>query len=299
MLVDDDPGIRDTLGEYLGMNGMIVLQAGSGVECREIAQETRVDLAILDLNLPDENGLSLCKFLRQTSSMAIIMLTGASDLVERVVGLEIGADDYIAKPFELREVLARARSVLRRSSNPAGISIEGAHDNLRYFETDDRVLLTILFTDIVGSTKLAARLGDQSWFGKLKRFYAIGEDGIAANGGINIKSTGDGVMAAFDTPARAIRAAVAIQAEAKDLGLELRAGVHTGECVLNGDDVAGVAVHVASRVLGYAGPNDIVVSSTVKELMTGSDARFVDHGQHELRGLDDPWRLYLYERDSP
>ncbi len=300
MLVDDDADIRATIAEYLEINGLSVLQAGSGAECRKLVADHDIDLAILDLNLPDEGGLSLCRFLGDTTSMAIIMLTGAgADLVERVVGLEVGADDYLAKPFELREVLARARSALRRAEKSRKAFRDIALQGDEYTGTSDRVLLTILFTDIVGSTELVATLGDQSWFDKLKQFLDISEDKIITNGGIKIKSTGDGIMAAFDTPGRAIRSASAIQEKAKRLDLEIRAAIHTGECVVNGDDIAGVAVHVTARILGFADASEIVVSSTVKQLMTGSGVKFVERGEHRLKGLDDPWQLFLYQPAQP
>ena len=114
IVVDDDPDIRETLKTYFELNGFAVDEAADGEELRAKVQGSAYDLAILDLKMPGEDGLSLCRFLRQTSDMGVVILTGSGDSIDRVIGLEVGADDYIAKPFELREVLARVRSVLRR-----------------------------------------------------------------------------------------------------------------------------------------------------------------------------------------
>ena len=119
IVVDDDPDIRETLKTYFELNGFAVDEAANGEELRAKVPETSYDLAILDLKMPGEDGLSLCRFLRQTSDMGVVILTGSGDSIDRVIGLEVGADDYIAKPFELREVLARVRSVLRRLETAA------------------------------------------------------------------------------------------------------------------------------------------------------------------------------------
>ena len=118
IVVDDDPDIRETLKTYFELNGFAVDEAADGEELRAKVQSSAYDLAILDMKMPGEDGLSLCRFLRQTSDMGVVILTGSGDSIDRVIGLEVGADDYIAKPFELREVLARVRSVLRRLEPP-------------------------------------------------------------------------------------------------------------------------------------------------------------------------------------
>jgi class 3 adenylate cyclase len=156
----------------------------------------------------------------------------------------------------------------------------------------DRVLATVLFTDICKSTERAAELGDSRWRTLLEQHDRAVRDQLQRHRGRPIKSVGDGFLATFDGPARAIRAARAIGSEVADLGLDIRAGLHTGECEVMGDDVGGMAVHIAARVMAGAGPGEVLVSSTVKDLVVGSELRFEDRGEHELRGVPGAWRLW-------
>ncbi len=156
----------------------------------------------------------------------------------------------------------------------------------------DRVLATVLFTDIVGSTERAAELGDARWRSLLEQHASLVLAQLARHRGRAIKSVGDGYLATFDGPARAIRAASGICAEVAGLGLEVRAGLHTGECEVIGDDVGGMAVHIAARVMATAGAREVVVSSTVKDLVVGSELRFEARGEQELRGVPGLWRLW-------
>lgn len=156
----------------------------------------------------------------------------------------------------------------------------------------DRVLLTVLFTDIVGSTRRATELGDRAWHDLLDRHDAMVRYEVRRFRGREVKTTGDGMLATFDGPARAMRAAVAICAEADRLGIEVRAGLHTGEVELRGDDVSGVAVHLAQRVSGLAGSGEVLVSRTVADLVTGSGIEFDDRGTHELKGFEGSWQLF-------
>jgi class 3 adenylate cyclase/pimeloyl-ACP methyl ester carboxylesterase len=156
----------------------------------------------------------------------------------------------------------------------------------------DRVLATVLFTDICKSTERAAELGDSRWRSLLEAHDSAVRTQLERHRGRPIKSVGDGFLATFDGPARAIRAARAIGDEVKDLGLDIRAGLHTGECEVMGDDVGGLAVHIAARVLGAADAGEVIVSNTVKDLVVGSELRFEDRGEHELRGVPGAWRLW-------
>ena len=156
----------------------------------------------------------------------------------------------------------------------------------------DRVLATVLFTDIVGSTEQAARLGDRRWRDLLQRHNALVREQLARFRGSEVDTTGDGFLATFDGPARAIRCAAAVQAGVQELGLHVRAGIHTGECELLGGKVAGVAVHTGARVAAVAGADEVLVSSTVKDLVAGSGIEFEDRGEHELKGVPGEWRLY-------
>jgi class 3 adenylate cyclase len=156
----------------------------------------------------------------------------------------------------------------------------------------DRVLATVMFTDIVDSTRRAAELGDASWRTLLERHDELVRRQLERWQGREVKTTGDGFLATFDGPARAVRAGRAIAEAVERLGIEVRAGLHTGECEVRGDDVAGMAVHIGARVGSLAGPGEVLVSSTVKDLVVGSGIDFEDRGEHELKGVPGTWRLY-------
>jgi len=156
----------------------------------------------------------------------------------------------------------------------------------------ERVLATILFTDIVGSTELAARLGDSAWRELLQRHHTIVRRELARYQGRELDTAGDGFFAVFDGPARAVFAASAIRDALHALELKIRAGVHTGECEVSEDKVAGIAVSIGARIAALAAPGEVLVSSTVKDLVAGSELRFEARGEHRLKGVPDPWRLF-------
>jgi len=156
----------------------------------------------------------------------------------------------------------------------------------------DRVLATVLFTDIVGSTEKAAALGDRHWRDLLEKHHATIRSNLARFRGHEVKTTGDGFLATFDGPARGVRCACAIAEEIKTLGINVRAGLHTGECEVMGDDVGGIAVHIGARVASLAGAGEVLVSSTVKDLVAGSGLRFGDRGNQTLKGVPGEWHVY-------
>jgi class 3 adenylate cyclase len=162
----------------------------------------------------------------------------------------------------------------------------------RHAPDADRVLSTVLFTDIVGSTQHAAELGDRRWRRLLDEHNALIRDEIARARGNAVKSTGDGFLATFDGPARAVRCAQAVATTIRSLGIEIRAGVHTGECEMMPGDVGGIAVHIAARVMAVAAPGQVLVSSTVRDLVVGSGLRFEGAGTHTLRGVPGEWAVY-------
>jgi class 3 adenylate cyclase len=162
----------------------------------------------------------------------------------------------------------------------------------RHVPDVDRVLATVLFTDIVGSTERAAALGDGRWGELLTAHHERVRTELERFRGTEIDTAGDGFFATFDGPARAVRCGQAIAEVVRDLGIEIRAGVHTGEIELAGDDVRGIAVHIGARVGALAEPSEVLVSSTVKDLVAGSGLSFADTGEHELKGVPGPWRLY-------
>jgi class 3 adenylate cyclase len=156
----------------------------------------------------------------------------------------------------------------------------------------DRVLATVLFTDIVGSTERASALGDHAWRDLLDRHDRLTRKEIERFSGREIKTLGDGFLAAFDGPGRAVRCARAITEEASRIGIEVRCGLHAGECELRDNDLAGIAVHIGARIGGLAQPGEVLVSTTVKDLVIGSGIEFRDRGTHALKGIPDQWQLY-------
>lgn len=170
--------------------------------------------------------------------------------------------------------------------------IEEFVTGVRPTATKERVLATVLFTDIVDSTARAVELGDAKWKELLGRHNSLVRKELSRFRGREIKSTGDGFLATFDGPARAIGCALAVRDGVRSIGLEIRTGLHTGECELVGEDIAGVAVHIASRIMAAAQAGDVLVSSTVKDLVAGSGYRFVDRGTHQLKGVQGDWELF-------
>jgi class 3 adenylate cyclase len=159
-------------------------------------------------------------------------------------------------------------------------------------EAGERALATVLFTDIVGSTEHARRVGDRRWGELLDLHDRVARELVGQLQGQLVKSTGDGILALFDRPGRAIRCATALRDRLRGSGVEIRAGVHTGEVQLRGEDVGGIGVHFAARVMAAAGPGEVLVSGTVHDLVAGSDYVLEDRGAHALKGIDGTWRLF-------
>jgi class 3 adenylate cyclase len=173
--------------------------------------------------------------------------------------------------------------------------VEGFLTGVRRGPDPDRVLATVLFTDVVGSTETATRVGDRAWRSLLERHHQVIRRALARWRGREIDTAGDGFLATFDGPARAIRCAVAATEGIRDLGLQIRAGLHTGEVEIAGGDVRGIAVHIGSRVAGLAGPGEVLVSRTVADLVAGSGIVLAERGEHELKGVSGTWLVYAVE----
>jgi class 3 adenylate cyclase len=156
----------------------------------------------------------------------------------------------------------------------------------------DRVLATVLMTDIVGSTERATALGDRRWRDVLDAHDRIIDHELERFRGRKVNPTGDGMLATFDGPARAVRCAQSLIAATRTLDLDIRAGLHTGEVELRGHDIGGIAVHIGARVSALAGPGEVLVSRTVTDLVAGSGIEFEDRGEHSLKGIPEPWRLF-------
>jgi class 3 adenylate cyclase len=157
----------------------------------------------------------------------------------------------------------------------------------------------VLFTDIVGSTETAARLGDKGWRALLERHHTTVRNLLARYRGTEVDTAGDGFLATFDGPARGIRCATALVEAVRPLGIEIRAGLHTGEVETIDGKVGGLAVNIGARVCGLAGASEVLVSQTVKDLVAGSGVVFEDRGEHELKGIPDRWRLYAIGQAQP
>jgi len=253
-----------------------------------------------------------------------LLLYGSADLVAGVLALDLvdelrillfpvilGSgkrlfrDEADLRFLNLRSVATTPSGVLILSYDRAAADPPTADDAVAaYFWTDDqrqllrateetdRVLATVLFTDIVDSTGRAAALGDRAWRRTLDRHDAAARAEVERWRGELVKSTGDGILARFDSPSRAVRAALGLCQAAKRMGIEIRAAIHTGEVEIRSDDLGGIAVHIASRVLGQAGPGEVLVTRTVRDLVTGAEATFTPRGSVELRGVPGEWELF-------
>jgi len=204
-------------------------------------------------------------------------------IAERIAGaryLELPGDDHLWFSGDTDEVVDEIQEFLTGVRRPVPA---------------ERVLAAVLFTDIADSTHLAATLGDRRWRQILDEHHALIRRQLVRFRGVEVKTTGDGFLATFDGPARAIRCAVAIRDAVRSLGIEIRAGLHAGEIARHDQDVSGIAVHIGARVTDLAKAGEVVVSSTVRELVAGSDIGFSDRGEHDLRGVPGTWRLYAVD----
>jgi class 3 adenylate cyclase len=208
-------------------------------------------------------------------------------------GTEKRARDYVKNAISRRmghqyERLLESVPIGRRPRRPERNNID-----------TNRMLATILFVDIVRSTEKAARLGDGHWSEVMNHYYATVRKEIRAARGTEVITTGDGMLATFKAPTNAIRCADAIRGAIRTLGLEIRAGLHTGEYKLIGDELVGIAIHIGARIAAKAGASEVLVSSTVRELVLEAGINFKDRGVHKLRGVPDRWRLYVVDSCSP
>jgi class 3 adenylate cyclase len=213
-------------------------------------------------------------------------------------------DDLDAKVEESRWIAARipgakyveldgdAHTLWAGDTDAIVDEIEEFLTGVRRGPDPDRVLATVLFTDIVGSTERAAQLGDRRWRDLVDRHHDVVRRALERFQGREVDTAGDGFLATFDGPARAIRCACAARDAVRELGLEIRAGVHTGEVERAGDAIRGIAVHTGARVAAAAGPGQVLVSETVRALVAGSGIVFEERGEHELKGIPEPLRLY-------
>lgn len=209
-----------------------------------------------------------------------LRVEGARYMAERILGakyVELPGEDHLPWVGDQDAILDEIEEFLT---------------GVRRGPESDRVLATVMFLDVVGSTERAAALGDRGWRDLLESYYAVVRRELERYRGREVDTAGDGLLATFDGPARAIRCAVAACQAVKSLGIETRAGLHTGEVEMLGDSIGGIAVHIGARVGAMAGPSEVLVSSTVKDLVAGSGIEFQDRGIHSLKGVPGEWRLF-------
>ncbi len=303
LLADDQALVRAGFRSLLDAQDDIevVGEADDGEEAVRLASELSPDVVLLDIRMPGVDGLEATRRIVRDERLdrtRIVILT-TFDLDEYVFeALREGATGFLVKDTEPAELIQGVRSVARgdallspsvtRRVIAALADLEGA----RAEPVPERILATVLFSDIVASTERAARVGDREWRDLLDLHDALIRGALERHGGREVKTTGDGFLAMFDAPARAIRCALDMRDDLRGEDIEVRIGLHAGEVEVRGDDIGGIAVHIGSRVLGVAPPAEVVVSSTVRDLVTGSGIGFTDLGEHELKGVPDRWRLY-------
>lgn len=266
--VMEDPSFRAWWGRYLRMSAspsaaQALTQANSEIDIRDILPSISVPTLLLhatgDMTLEVEH-----------SRYMVTRIPGA-----RLI--EVDSEDHLPWLKGSSAILSNIEDFLTGSSR---VSVS------------NRMLCTLLFTDIVGSTEMLARLGDEGWNDLLSQHDEAVRRELTTFSGREIKTTGDGFLATFDGPARAIQCAKAIRQAAAKLGIKVRQGLHTGECEMQGKDLSGLAVHIAARISDLAGAEEIFVSRTVKDLVSGSGLTFEGIGLHELKGIEDQWQLY-------
>jgi class 3 adenylate cyclase len=257
-------------------------QVGREVEAGIVAAQSTVTASLITARLaePDQRAVT---FEQATSFLRAVPADGRPLVCTATVHARM--DDTFVLDTETvdsdgLQVMAGRGTLLLRD-----------RESLSVRRSANRVLLTVLFTDVVGSTEAASEAGDARWREVLEEHHVLVRRQIKIHAGREVKTTGDGFLATFDSPSRAVQCATAIRDAIRRLGLEIRAGLHTGECEVVGGDVAGIAVHVAARVQSAAQPGEILVSGTVRDLVAGSDLRLVDRGQHTLKGLAGEWTL--------
>jgi DNA-binding NarL/FixJ family response regulator len=307
LLADDQALVRAGFRSLLESEDdvEVVGEAGTGREAVELARAERPDVVLMDIRMPELDGLEATRAIMEDpelDAVRVVILT-TFDLDEYVFeALRIGACGFLVKDTEPADLVRGVRGAARGEAmlSPGvvrklvtAVARTDEPSPLHTGPERDRVLATLMFSDIVASTERAATVGDRRWRELLDRHDARARDEVARHGGREIKMTGDGMLAMFDAPARAIRCALALRERVRALGIDVRIGLHAGEIELRGGgDVGGIAVHIGSRVADVAGPGDVVVSSTVKDLAAGSGIAFEDRGVRALKGVPEPWHLF-------
>ncbi len=297
LLADDQAPVRAGFRALLDAQEDIevVGEANDGEEAIRLAAQLVPDVVLMDIRMPGTDGLEATRRILQDARLdrvRIVILT-TFDVDEYVFeALRVGASGFLVKDTDPGELIHGVRAV---AQGDALLSPGVARRLISAFADqggEQARPATVMFSDIVSSTERAAEIGDRRWRDLLDRHDAAIRLQLSRHGGREVKTTGDGFLALFDGPARAIRCAVAIRQGLLAEGVEVRIGLHAGEVELRGDDVGGIAVHLGARVVATAAPGEVVVSSTVRDLVAGSGIGFVDRGEHDLKGVPDRWHLY-------
>jgi class 3 adenylate cyclase len=284
----------------------VVGEADDGAAALRMAVELTPDIVLMDIRMPGVDGLEATRRIVQEERLdqtRIVILTTFDEDDYVYEALRLGASGFLVKDTEPEALVQGVRAVARGdpllspqiTRRLIGAVASRAIGVFGHGPEPDRILATVMFSDIVASTERAARIGDRDWREVLDRHDELVRGLLSEHGGREIKATGDGFLALFDAPTRAIRCALAIREGLRALEIEIRVGIHAGEVELRDDDVGGIAVNIGARVADAGAPGEIVVSSTVRDLVSGSGIALVDRGGHELKGVPDRWRLFTVD----
>jgi class 3 adenylate cyclase len=289
-IAEDEQGLRDMLAEFLSSSGYRVLAAASAAQFRALVEFEAVDLAILDINMPGEDGLSLARWLHARGSTGIIFATAVSSSIDRIVGLESGADDYVTKPYHMREMLARVRGLLRRRK-------------LTRAALSGKRLAAIASVDIVGYT-LLIRMDETGGLAQTDRFFRdVIMQSLPKRSGNLFKTLGDGALIDFASVQNAVEWAVDCQRETRAYAasesaaqpLTLRIGVAVGDVVVRNGDRFGEVVALAARIQEAAPAGSVMISDIARVMTRGKvRADFVAR-RHQLKNIAEPVQLWLHE----
>ena len=313
LLADDQVLVRAGFRALLDAQDDIEVigEADDGEQAVRLATGLTPDVVLMDIRMPGVDGLEATRRIvrdERLDRVRIVILT-TFDVDEYVFeALRVGASGFLVKDTEPAELLQGVRAVARGDAllSPGvtrrlitAFADRSGEPALPAGSQTGRVLATVMFSDIVSSTERAVEIGDRRWRDLLDRHDDMVRRALARHGGREVKTTGDGFLAVFDAPARAIRCAVAIRDELLAERIEVRIGLHSGEIELRRDDVGGIAVHVGARVAATGVPGEVLVSSTVRDLVAGSGIGFVDRGEHDLKGVPDRWQLFAVADPLP